>query len=174
MCSPCNLLSPIRPWRDFRLPRPFFCAGGENLVDANRKPVVLSLPNKLVYSPHAYGPGDGSEAHHMPYFDARDFPRNMGAIWQRHFGHLLSTGATVIVGEWGGFFRDKDRQWQETFARYLKDNKLSSFYWCLNPNSEDSTSCTDHLLLAQTVRASPPTHRSRLMARLSFWQREVY
>lgn len=74
----------------------------------------------------------------MPYFDAKDFPQNMPAIWRRHFGHLATSGATVVVGEWGGFFRGKDRQWQESFARYLKDNRLSSFYWSLNPNSEDT------------------------------------
>jgi len=111
---------------------------GENLAEAGQTPVRLSLSNKIVYSPHAYGPGDGGEDHHMPYFDASDFPNNMNAIWHRHFGYLCALGATVVVGEWGGFFRGKDRLWQETFARYLKSNKLSSFYWSLNPNSQDT------------------------------------
>ena len=74
----------------------------------------------------------------MPYFDAKDFPHNMAAIWERHFGYLQSTGATVVVGEWGGFGRGKDRIWQDAFAAFLLDKGLSSFYWSLNPNSQDT------------------------------------
>ena len=29
---------------------------GENLVGARTQPVVLSVPGRLVYSPHVYGP----------------------------------------------------------------------------------------------------------------------
>ena len=111
---------------------------GENLVDAGRNPVMLLTKNKLVYSPHAYGPGDGSEAHHMPYFDEKDFPANMEARWRRHFGYLQRTGATIIVGEWGGFFKGKDHHWQEAFRDFLLRYELGSFYWSLNPNSQDT------------------------------------
>ena len=111
---------------------------GENLAGAGKHPVRLDTPEKLVYSPHVYGPGNGDEAHHMPYFDEKDFPRNMDKLWLRHFGHLAVSGATLIVGEWGGTFRDKDRRWQEAFSRFLRDRQLSSFYWSLNPNSEDT------------------------------------
>ena len=50
---------------------------GENLQDAASRPVRLRLSNKLVYSPHVYGPGDADEDHHMPYFDDKRFPANM-------------------------------------------------------------------------------------------------
>ena len=111
---------------------------GENLVDAGRVPVQLNQPGKLVYSPHAYGPGDGGDDHHMPYFDEDDFPANMELLWRRHFGYLARMGETVVVGEWGGFFKGKDRQWQEAFRDFLRANELSSFYWSLNPNSMDT------------------------------------
>lgn len=111
---------------------------GENLADAAKHPVVLSVSEKLVYSPHVYGPGDGSDAHHMPYFDHKGFPANMEPIWRRHFGHLTVTGATVVVGEWGGVFDGSDRVWQQAFLHYLRARHLSSFYWCLNPNSGDT------------------------------------
>lgn len=65
--------------------------------------------------------------HHMPYFDAKNFPKNMPDIWHRHFGHLAASGGTVVVGEWGGFFRGQDRLWQEEFARFLRETHLSSF-----------------------------------------------
>ena len=136
---------------------------GENLEGAAHSPVRLNKANKLVYSPHVrlcptmlpqsavhapassalapaqvYGPGDGSKDHHMPYFDQKNFPSNMDTLWNRHFGYLASAGQTVIVGEWGGFYTGKDRVWQDAFAKYLQHNQLSSFYWCLNPNSGDT------------------------------------
>ena len=111
---------------------------GENLVGAVDHPVQLHLPDKLVYSPHCYGPGDDDESHHMPYFDKGDFPRNMEKIWMSHFGGLITSGATVVVGEWGGVYVDKDKQWQDAFSRFLRAHQLSSFYWALNPNSGDT------------------------------------
>ena len=62
----------------------------------------------------------------------------MEVRWRRHFGYLQRTGATVVVGEWGGFFKGKDRQWQEAFREFLLRNDLGSFYWALNPNSQDT------------------------------------
>ena len=65
---------------------------------------------------------------------------------------LGPAGHTVIVGEWGGFYTGKDRVWQDEFAKYLQRNKLSSFYWCLNPNSGD-TGCARKPLVPRLGRA---------------------
>ena len=111
---------------------------GENLADAGEHPVHLTRSDKLIYSPHTYGPGNGGASHHMPYFDEPGFPQNMPAIWNRHFGYLVEQGATVVVGEWGGLFHGDDRKWQEEFANFLRIKGLSSFYWSLNPNSGDT------------------------------------
>lgn len=43
-----------------------------------------------------------------------------------------------MVGEWGGPMVGKDRQWQDAFSRFLLSRRLSSIYWSLNPNSEDT------------------------------------
>lgn len=121
---------------------------GENLEGAASHPVRLSTPDKLVYSPHVYGPGDGSEDHHMPYFDGKDFPSNLDAIWERHFGYLAAAAGqqpqhTVVVGEWGGIYVGRDQAWQDQFAGFLRRKRLSSFYWCLNPNSADTGGLLD-------------------------------
>ena len=122
---------------------------GENLESAAAHPVRLSTPDKLVYSPHVYGPGDGSEDHHMPYFDRKDFPSNLEAIWERHFGYLTAAAPgqqpqhTVVVGEWGGIYVGRDQAWQDQFAGFLRRKRLSSFYWCLNPNSADTGGLLD-------------------------------
>ena len=83
----------------------------------------------------------------MPYFDHKSFPANMDAIWDRHFGYLVHASHTVVVGEWGGIYSGKDRAWQEHFVKYLLSNGLSSFFWCLNPNSAD-TGCARPLVAA--------------------------
>ncbi|KAL1499731.1 hypothetical protein AB1Y20_012418 [Prymnesium parvum] len=111
---------------------------GENLEGARKLPVELATAEKLVYSPHVYGPGDGRAEHHMPYFDEKSFPHNMAAVWERHFGFLPSRGEALVVGEWGGTLTGKDKVWQEAFFAYVRERRLSFFYWSLNPNSEDT------------------------------------
>ena len=101
-------------------------------------PFCVGLIFCLAELSQVYGPGDGRDEHHMPYFDAEDFPRNLDQIWERHFGFLIKAGSTVIVGEWGGVYAGKDRLWQEAFSRFIHERSLGFFYWCLNPNSEDT------------------------------------
>jgi len=47
-------------------------------------PVQLPVPDKLVFSPHVYGP----DVHGQPYFSHKQFPANMPEIWARHFGFV--------------------------------------------------------------------------------------
>ena len=113
---------------------------GENLRHAASLPVRLPRPEKVVLSPHVYGPGIG---HEMGYFEADDFPSNMPDIWDDHFGSLLQKGHTLLIGEWGGTYVDRgpktrNRAWMDAFHRYLGRRGLSSFFWCLNPNSGDT------------------------------------
>ena len=41
---------------------------GENLEHAAKVPVRVPIADKVIYSPHVYGPGDGDTDHRMPYF----------------------------------------------------------------------------------------------------------
>ena len=54
---------------------------GENLVNASAFPVRLLEPDKVVLTPHLYGPNTAD----FDYFHDADFPDNMPAIWQAHF-----------------------------------------------------------------------------------------
>ena len=52
----------------------------------------LTIPaNKLVLSPHVYGP----DVHVQPYFEDPNFPENMPAIWDAHFGYLVDQGYVI-------------------------------------------------------------------------------
>lgn len=70
---------------------------GENVLGEHRAPIELSVPERLVISPHLYGHG------HQSYMNDPDFPRNMPAIWDGLWGALANeTGAPITIGEWGG------------------------------------------------------------------------
>ncbi len=56
-------------------------------------PIVLPVPDKLVYSPHVYGP----DVFAQPYFSVPDFPTNLHDIWARHFGFVITQGLGPAV-----------------------------------------------------------------------------
>lgn len=110
---------------------------GENLEPLACKP--LNIPrDKLVLSPHVYGP----DVYNMNYFSASNFPANMPAIWDSHFGKYAST-YPLVLGEFGGKYGHggdpKDKIWQDALVTYMKQRGMkSSFYWTWNPNSGDT------------------------------------
>lgn len=109
---------------------------GENLQPLACAP--LNIPaDKLVLSPHVYGPDVFDQA----YFQTGDFPNNMPAIWNQHFGQF-APAYTLVPGEFGGKYgqgNPRDRVWQDAFVNYLiSKNIRSGFYWSWNPNSGDT------------------------------------
>ena len=110
---------------------------GGNLAGARQAPVRLTVPDKLVYSPHDYGPG----VYPQGWFSAPDFPANLPRIWRDHWGYLQQDGiAPVIVGEFGGrsVGGDKEGVWQRSLLSFLQANGLSYTYWAWNPDSADT------------------------------------
>ena len=110
---------------------------GGHLGDARNSPIRLSNPSKLVYSPHVYGP----DVFKQPYFSDPGFPKNLLAIWDKHFGFLKKERlGTLLIGEWGGHAVEgtQDFVWQNEIAQYFADNEIDTFYWCINPNSGDT------------------------------------
>ena len=107
---------------------------GENLVGAKVAPVQLRDQSKLVYSPHVYGPS----VYMQKYFNDFNFPNNMPAVWQTHFAFAQGLGTPIVIGEIGGDYLGKDKQWQDWAIPYLKGKKLGIFYFALNPDSVDT------------------------------------
>ena len=74
---------------------------GENLQGVRASPVRLRDPNRLVYSPHVYGPGLYP---HMRYFEGDDFTTGMAAVWEQHFAFIPELhGTPIVIGELGGY-----------------------------------------------------------------------
>ncbi len=111
---------------------------GGNLEGVRKFPVRLSAPNKLVYSPHEYGPG----VHHAKWFDEASFPNNLTRRWETGFYYIVREGiAPVLVGEFGGRqvdSRSKEGIWQRRFVDFIKQKELGFVYWCWNPNGGDT------------------------------------
>ena len=105
----------------------------------------LDLPaNKLVLSPHTYGP----DVYEKSSFSASNYPANLAANWDALFGQYFGKHA-VVIGEWGGRYGQgpsgqKDVVWQQALVSYLLANHVrDSFYWCYTPNSADSGGILD-------------------------------
>ncbi len=139
---------------------------GGNLTGVANYPVVLDVPNRVVYSPHDYGPGVSSQ----PWFNDPTFPSNLPAIWDQTWGYISKQNiAPVLVGEFGGRNVDMsstEGKWQNTLVDYIRANNLYFTYWSLNPNSGD----TGGLLLDDWVTWNRPKQDmlSRIMKPVIF------
>jgi endoglucanase len=142
---------------------------GGNIEPFDCAPITLALPNKVVLSPHVYGP----DVFNQPYFNDSNFPANLPAIWEQHFGRFAPANA-VVIGEFGGRYGHggdpKDKLWQDALVDYLiSKNMRDSFYWSWNANSGDTGGIlqddwtnvwTDKVQLLQRLwdlESSPPT-----------------
>lgn len=111
---------------------------GGNLSGVRQNPVTLKVPNRVVYSPHDYGPGVSWQR----WFTDPAFPNNLVTIWDEHWGYIHKEGlAPILVGEFGGrdvTLRTTEGLWQNSLVDYLAENSMYWTYWCVNPNSGDT------------------------------------
>jgi endoglucanase len=113
---------------------------GGNLEGAAQYPVILSKPDKLVYSAHDYGPSVYNES----WFQVSNpsvLTQTLPGIWDKHWGYLQKNGiAPVFVGEFGGpsMGQDTEGVWQRTLVSYLHKRGLSYAYWAWNADSGDT------------------------------------
>ncbi len=106
---------------------------GGNLDGVRAAPIRLRVPNRVVYSPHDYGPNLSDQV----WFHAPNFPRNLPAEWDRRWGYIHREGiGPVVVGEFGGrsVGDDPEGQWQRTLLAYLQEHSMGALVWSLNPN----------------------------------------
>jgi chitinase len=119
---------------------------GGNLAGASTFPVVLNLPNHVVYSPHDYP----ASVFPQTWFSDPNYPNNLPVVWDRFWGYLYRQNvAPVWLGEFGSKLQTaSDQQWYQKLTAYLGDLTSSSTlanrqgmswtWWSWNPNSGDT------------------------------------
>mmetsp|Transcript_17870 Transcript_17870/g.19901 ORF Transcript_17870/g.19901 Transcript_17870/m.19901 type:complete len:393 (+) Transcript_17870:14-1192(+) len=135
------------------------CFWGENLLGVHEAPVELTQKDKLVYSPHCYGPSVAYQS----YFAAPNFPANMPEIWDTHYGFVPNvTGNAIVIGEWGGQLTGSDGQWLDAYTTWLVETEnTDNFFWCLNPDSGDTGG------LLENDWKTPVTGKLKLVAKVN-------
>jgi len=89
-------------------------------------------PNqKIVFSPHVYGVSVRGAEHINDGYNE----------WESWFGFLNTYYDNLVcIGEIGGLNGGSDYTWHQNILKYLQDKNIRNFYyWCLNPNSFDTS-----------------------------------
>lgn len=111
---------------------------GGNLQGVATYPVVLNVPNRLVYSVHDYA----ATITPQPWFYASNYPNNLPGVWDSYWGYVYKQGiAPVWVGEFGTRLQTySDRQWLTQLVSYLGSGAsgVNWTFWCWNPDSGDT------------------------------------
>lgn len=111
---------------------------GGNLEGVRNHPVRLPVANRLVYSPHEYGPG----VYAQPWFSDPAMASILADRWHKGFGYIHEQGiAPIFVGEFGAKNVGLDTvegRWIRQFADYLGRTGMSWTFWSWNPNSGDT------------------------------------
>lgn len=116
----------------------YYCTWwGGNLRGVKDNPVNLGkYQNKLVYSPHDYGP----TVYEQPWFKGSyTFDSLYKDCWYDNWFYIQKTNtAPLLIGEWGGFMRDPNLKWMTYLRKLIKDNRINHTFWCFNANSGDT------------------------------------
>ena len=106
---------------------------GNFLSGAASRPVVLSVPNRVVYSAHVYSwSGWGSSEGR---YSKRPYPSFVKAL-RENWGYLLEEDiAPVWVGEFGAPHSPSngDAHYWKNLMRYIAVMDADFGYWALNP-----------------------------------------
>ena len=119
------------------------------LAGVKDRPIEFDVPNKLVYSPHAYG----QSVFNFSWLQDANFPNNLPAQYDGMWGYIYKNNiAPVLIGEFGGHLTSSAEQtWANAFVDYLNgdwdlDGKsdlpagqqgMSWTYWAWTPESHD-------------------------------------
>lgn len=115
----------------------YFNWWGGNLRGVKDNPINLGkYQNKLVYSPHDYGP----TVYEQPWFKGNyTFESLYKDCWRDNWMFIHEDNiAPLLIGEWGGFMKEPNLKWMTYVRQLIKENKLHHTFWCFNANSGDT------------------------------------
>ena len=115
----------------------YFNWWGGNLRGVKDYPINLGkYQNKLVYSPHDYGP----TVFEQPWFEGNyTYDSLMKDCWKDNWFYIYEKGtAPLLIGEWGGFMREPNIKWMTYMRQLIGEYHLNHTFWCFNANSGDT------------------------------------
>ena len=115
----------------------YFNWWGGNFRGAKDYPIDLGEhQDKLVYSPHDYGP----TVYQQPWFEGNyDYDSLMKDCWKNNWFFLYENKtAPLLIGEWGGFMSEPNITWMTHMRTLIKKYHLNHTFWCFNANSGDT------------------------------------
>ena len=115
----------------------YFNWWGGNFRGAKDYPIDLGEhQDKLVYSPHDYGP----TVYQQPWFQGDyDYDSLMKDCWKDNWFYLYENKtAPLLIGEWGGFMTDPNITWMTHMRTLISKYHLNHTFWCFNANSGDT------------------------------------
>ncbi|MCM1186106.1 MAG: cellulase family glycosylhydrolase [Lachnoclostridium sp.] len=115
----------------------YFNWWGGNLRAVADYPIDLGkYQNKLVYSPHDYGP----TVYEQPWFQKNyTYDSLMEDCWGDNWFYIYEEDiAPLLIGEWGGFMREPNLTWMTYMRQLIGTYHLNHTFWCLNANSGDT------------------------------------
>lgn len=115
----------------------YFNWWGGNLRAVKDFPIDLGkYQDKLVYSPHDYGP----TVYEQPWFKGNyDYDSLMSDCWHDNWFYIYEDNtAPLLIGEWGGFMREPNLKWMTCLRKLISTYHLNHTFWCLNANSGDT------------------------------------
>lgn len=115
----------------------YFNWWGGNLRGVKDNPIDLGkYQNKLVYSPHDYGPA----VYQQPWFKSGyNYNSLYKDCWHDNWFYIQEDGiAPLLIGEWGGYMTEPNLTWMTHLRKFIKTNKINHTFWCFNANSGDT------------------------------------
>ncbi len=115
----------------------YFNWWGGNLRGVKDYPINLGkYQNKLVYSPHDYGP----TVYQQPWFKGSyNYDTLIRDCWQDNWLYIHKNNtAPLLIGEWGGFMKEPNLTWMTCMRKLIKTYHLNHTFWCYNANSGDT------------------------------------
>lgn len=115
----------------------YFNWWGGNLRGVRDYPVNLGkYQDKLVYSPHDYGP----TVYEQPWFEGGfDYNSLIRDCWGDNWLYIQKENiAPLLIGEWGGYMEEPNLKWMTCMRKLISEYHLNHTFWCYNANSGDT------------------------------------
>jgi aryl-phospho-beta-D-glucosidase BglC (GH1 family) len=132
------------------------------------RPVVLDVPNRVVYSAHVYG-WSGWGTLEGPYWRERRSYESFAKAMDHNWGYLISADiAPVWVGEMGAPHLPNrgDLHYWNNLVRYLGALDVDFAYWAINPRKPHGNVSETYSLLKDDWKTPILDYRLRDMVQL--------